>query len=93
MNFKVYRISIIVALVFLSSFLCYNIFQHLNSSLLNQQDAAAAVPMDAAVILESDNIQKVWSAVSESASAAAADFSDASFFAHVACCATTLWWQ
>lgn len=65
MNFKVYRISIIVALVFVSSFLCYNIFQHLNSSLLNQQDAAAAVPMDAAVILESDNIQKVWSAVSE----------------------------
>ena len=60
-----YRLTIITLLTLLCGFLCYSVFQQLNSALLKQQDPIAAIPLDAAIILESNEIQQVWSTFSE----------------------------
>ena len=60
-----YRLSIITTLTLLCGFLCYSVFQHLNNALLKQQDPIAAIPLDAAIILESNEIRQVWSTFSE----------------------------
>ena len=60
-----YRLTIITILTFLCGFLCYSVFQQLNNALLKQQDPFAAIPLDAAIILESNELQQVWSTFSE----------------------------
>jgi hypothetical protein len=60
-----YRLGIITTLTLLCGLLCYSVFYHLNNALIKQQDAVAAIPLDAAIILESNNLQQVWSTFSE----------------------------
>ena len=60
-----YRLGIIITLTLLCGLLCYSVFKHLNNALIKQQDAMATIPLDAAIILESNNLHQVWSTFSE----------------------------
>ena len=60
-----YRLGIITTLTLLCGLLCYSVLQHLNNALIKQQDALAAIPLDAAIVLESNDLQQVWSTFSE----------------------------